>query len=93
MGVRLGQDREAREAGRVGAARREEGQAVSRETIAEYQAEGARPRSVTVTITTDALGRVTVEAADLPMREVPALLHEATRVIKRTRSASLRGDS
>ena len=66
---------------------------MSREVITEYQAHSSRPRSVTVTITTDAVGKMTVEAAGLPVREVPALLHEATRVIKQMRSASMRGDS
>ena len=35
---------------------------MSRETIIERQAHGVRPRSVSVTVTTDELGRMTIEA-------------------------------
>ncbi len=71
----------------------QEGEAVSRETITENEATRRCPASVTVTVTVDALGRLTVEAVNLPMHEVPALLHEATRAVKRARAASLKGDS
>lgn len=63
---------------------------MSRSVITEYQAHGSRPHSVTVTITTDTAGKMTIEATDLPADQVPALLHQATQVVKRMRSALLR---
>ena len=65
---------------------------VSRVTITERQAHGARPRSVSVTVTTDETGRMTIEATDLPAGQVPALLHQATQVVKRMRNAMLRSE-
>lgn len=63
---------------------------MSREVIEDYS--GGQPRSVTVTITTDALGKMTIEIIDLPSDQVPTLLHQATQVIKQMKNASLKGD-
>jgi len=63
---------------------------MSREVITEYAAHGTRPRNVTITITTDEAGRMTIEAIDLPGERIPELLHQATQVVKRMKNALLK---